>query len=84
MSEDVFVKTSRSTGNSLRFYHTDKDCRLLAKAMNSQRKNPAQLPDDAEECPACAGTINVNGTEEPFATRDKLLATDADAVGDSA
>lgn len=84
MTDTVWV-TGRGRGGSTRkHFHTDEDCRLLGQARQPFAKDRATLPDRLEECPACAGTIDHDGTEQPFELRDKLLAADADSVGGDA
>ena len=79
--KSVWVKSS-ATHSTPAAYHTDRDCRMLAKARTVIERDRDDLPEDLGECKICADEATRNVLRgDPQATRRKLLAADPEEFG---
>ena len=80
-TETVWVKNC-SNRLTIDVYHTDPDCRLLARANSTTRKPRRLLFDDVEECKVCGGTATPHSPSgDVQATRKRLLKASPEDLG---
>lgn len=80
-AERVWVKTSANNATPT-VYHTDPECRVLARTDTAVEKPRSVVRADLPECKYCAGEVAPTAPiGDPQATRKQLLRATPEDVG---